>query len=149
VLEARRCISYLTIESRQVPPAELRGVLGDHLFGCDECQRVCPHNQGLAAPPEVSTAPFVTHARWAHLGLADVVGLDEPRWREVSQGTALKRAGRVGLARNALLVAAHRLRRGDPKAAEVLALGCSHDDPDVAELARQELARARRRRPLS
>jgi len=149
VLDPRRCIAYLTIESRTAPPAALRDRLGEHLFGCDDCQTVCPHNHGLEPPAPETTAPFAALARWTTLGLADLVTLDEAGFREVAQGSPVKRAGRVGLARNAVLLAAHRRRHGDAAAAEVLRLAAAHDDPDVAALARQALDSGRRRRPLS
>ncbi len=111
VLDPRRCVSYWTIEQPEAPPEDLREAIGEHFFGCDDCQDVCPFNRA-APPPEETTEPFRPHARWRELDLAALAGLPEARWEEVAEGTPLRRAGRGGLARNAALVAANRLRRG-------------------------------------
>jgi epoxyqueuosine reductase len=137
VLDPRRCISYLTIEQRGAPPEELREAVGEHLFGCDECQEVCPFNR-TAPPPEAETAPFRPLARWAEISLTALTALPEDRWEEVASGTPLRRAGRGGLARNAALVAANRLRRGEGGEDErrALAAAADHDDPAAREIAR-------------
>jgi epoxyqueuosine reductase len=111
VLDPRRCVSYWTIEQPDAPPPELREAVGEHLFGCDACQEVCPFNK--AAPPdEARTGPFRPLARWAELGLADLVELSPEQWEGVASGSPIYRAGRAGMARNAALVAATRLSRG-------------------------------------
>jgi epoxyqueuosine reductase len=136
VLDPRRCIAYLTIEQREAPPEELREAIGEHLFGCDDCQDVCPFNR--AAPPSAEkTAPFAPHPRWSEIGLEDLVGLDEAGWNEAALGTPIHRAGRAGMARNALVLAANRLRR-DPEDAEarrVVERAREHDDAMVRDLA--------------
>ncbi|MFO0761010.1 MAG: tRNA epoxyqueuosine(34) reductase QueG [Byssovorax sp.] len=141
VLDARRCISYLTIEQPDPPPDELRGAIGDRLFGCDVCQEVCPYNRTAPASAE-KTAPFTPHARWGELGLDDLVGLDEARFSEVALGTPLRRAGRAGIARDAVIVAEHRLRRdpGDAEAARAIERARDHDDPAVRALVRGDRA---------
>lgn len=116
VLDPRRCIAYLTIEQREPPNEELREAIGEHLFGCDDCQEACPWNR-TAPPPAARTAPFHPHARWADLGLDDLTRLDEALWAEISVGTPLRRPGRHGIERNAAIVAENRLRR-DPNDAE-------------------------------
>jgi epoxyqueuosine reductase len=136
VLDPRRCIAYLTIEQREAPPEELREAIGEHLFGCDDCQDVCPFNR--AAPPSAEkTAPFTPHPRWSEIGLGDLVGLDEAGWNEAALGTPLHRAGRSGLARNAALVAVNRLRRApdDAAAGRAVELAREHDDPMVRGIA--------------
>jgi epoxyqueuosine reductase len=136
VLDPRRCIAYLTIEQREAPPEELREAIGEHLFGCDDCQDVCPFNRTAAPPPE-RTAPFHPHARWGELGLDDLVSLDEARWTVVATGTPLRRPGRRGIARNAVIVARSRLRRdpADTEARRALERAREHDDPAVRALA--------------
>jgi epoxyqueuosine reductase len=135
VLDPRRCIAYLTIEQKAAPPLELREAIGEHLFGCDDCQAACPYNRAAAPKPE-RTAPFHPHARWGELGLDDLARLDEDRFAELTVGTPLRRAGRAGLARNAVVVADNRLRRDpdDRVARAALAAGRAHDDPMVRSL---------------
>jgi epoxyqueuosine reductase len=137
VVDPRRCIAYLTIEQTEAPPEELRAAVGEHFFGCDDCQDVCPFNR-TAPPPEEATAPFRPLPRWAELDLAGLAALPEDRWKEVAEGTPLKRAGRGGLARNAALVAANRLGRGKGGDDErrALALAAEHDDPAARTVAR-------------
>ena len=138
VLDARRCISYATIERRAVDPAGLRPVQGRQLFGCDECQQVCPFNL-VAPPPAADTAPFRPLPRWSHRRLLDLVQLTRSGWPELSSGSPLRRATRVGLARNALLVAAHRYRLGHPDMSRVLEAGLGHDDRRIRQLATELL----------
>ena len=136
VLDPRRCIAYLTIEQREAPPEELREAIGEHLFGCDDCQDVCPFNR--AAPPSAEkTAPFAPHPRWSEIGLEDFAGLDEAGWSEAALGTPIHRAGRAGMARNAVVVAANRLRRDpeDVAALRVVEKARGHDDAMVRDLA--------------
>lgn len=136
VLDPRRCIAYLTIEQREAPPEELREAIGEHLFGCDDCQDVCPFNRAAPPSPE-KTAPFAPHPRWSELGLDDLAGLDEAGWNDAALGTPLHRAGRAGIARNAVVVAASRLRR-DPEDAEArraVDRAGAHDDAMVRDLA--------------
>ena len=108
VLDARRCISYLTIEAPGAPEAGLREATGEHLFGCDVCQDVCPFNR-TAPPPLERTRGFHPHPRWQVADVDAFVAMDEAAWDEASLGSPLRWAGRAGLARNAALVAASRL----------------------------------------
>jgi epoxyqueuosine reductase len=142
VLDPRRCLAYVTIEDRGAPPEPLREAAGDHLFGCDVCQEVCPWNR-TAPPDEATTAPFRPLERWATLGLDDLAALPEERWAEVAGGSPLHRAGRGGLARNAALVAAGRLRRGEGGSAERRTVDAAavHDDPAAREVAAWALER--------
>jgi epoxyqueuosine reductase len=109
VMDARRCLSYLTIESRSAIPAEFASAVGDHLYGCDVCQDVCPWNVRFAKP-EPSDAALAARA-W--LETADTVALagellamDEATYRERFRGSAMKRAKLTGLQRNASAVLA-------------------------------------------
>jgi len=140
VLDARRCVSYLTIESRELPTPELEARLGTQLFGCDDCQSVCPFNRTRPAGPS-ATRPFAPLDRWSSTELRALLELDEAGFVALTQGSPLHRAGRTGLARNALLVARARLRR-DPVELEARALveaAHHHDDPLVRELASRPL----------
>jgi epoxyqueuosine reductase len=108
VLDAGKCISTATIEQRGPIPVELRAPVSEHLFGCDVCQEVCPHN--AKRRPEGALADrHAPHARWAELRLEDLatIGLPEgPVFEEIAVGTPLSRAGPEGIARNACLALA-------------------------------------------
>jgi epoxyqueuosine reductase len=136
VLDPRRCVSYLTIEHRSAIPAPLREGVGAHLFGCDDCQTVCPFNAGTGprAPLDPGDGdPFAPLERWSRLRLQDCLALDETSWRAAAEGTPLKRAGRSGLARNAAIVLGNR---GDAAALPALReAAAAHDDPMVREAA--------------
>lgn len=102
VLDARRCISYLTIEHRGELPAEMAGRLHGWVFGCDVCQEVCPWNRKAAGPRDPALAPP------GPLGtLADLATVDEDAFRMRFRGSAVRRARREGLRRNAALALAH------------------------------------------
>lgn len=102
-LDARRCISYLTIEHEGAIAEDLRATMGDWLFGCDACQDVCPFNRA-ALPSAQSTLAFRRDARHAELGAEDFLALDEHNFDRLTGGSPLRRAGREGLARNAAIV---------------------------------------------
>ena len=141
-LDPRRCLSYLSIELQAAPPESLRAGFEERLFGCDVCQDVCPFN---ARPPaSAPPPPFQPLPRWGASGLASLVALDEAAWQGVAEGTPLKRSGRAGLARNAVLVAAGRLGRSqgglpeaeaETDARAAVAAGLAHDDASVREVA--------------
>lgn len=102
-LDARRCISYLTIEHRGAIDDSLRRPIGDWLFGCDVCQEVCPWNRH--APPAQDAA---FSAAVPPGPPEELVAMTDQEFRERFRGTALKRARRAGLARNAAIVLANR-----------------------------------------
>ncbi len=146
VLDARRCISYLTIEASGAPAEPLREATGEHLFGCDVCQEVCPFNR-TGAPPLDRTRGFHPHPRWQEIDVDAFVAMDEARWDEVSLGSPLRRAGRAGIARNAVLVAASRLANGATgpaadRAERAISLAERHDGEAVREVARWARERA-------
>ena len=107
-LDARRCISYLTIEHRAagVPP-EYQAAVGDWLYGCDVCQDVCPHNRKAPASADPALQPrFPTGT----LNVDDVAGWTDDDYRTRLRGSAMKRTKLPMLQRNARLVAANLTR---------------------------------------
>jgi len=102
VIDARRCISYLTIELRGPIPRELRPGVGNRVFGCDICQEVCPWNAQFARPgEEAAYSPRVETDGPRLVDLAErLLGLDEPGFRSLFRGSAVRRARRDGLLRN-------------------------------------------------
>ena len=100
-LDARKCISYLTIELKGAIPHKLRPGLGEWLFGCDVCQQVCPWNHRTPVSPVHDFAPAPGLNPAALVGLFD---LDEEAFRRRFRHTSLWRAGRRGLLRNAAVV---------------------------------------------
>ncbi|MFD1952330.1 tRNA epoxyqueuosine(34) reductase QueG [Sphingomonas arantia] len=121
-LDARRCISYLTIEHKGPIPHEFRAAIGNRLYGCDDCLAVCPWNKFAASA--AANRAFHTRAELAAPAIADILQLDDAAFREVFSGSPIKRIGRNRMIRNALIVAGN----GDGRALrEVLAL---LDDPD-------------------
>ncbi len=102
ILDASRCISYLTIELRGDIPADLRPFVGDWILGCDVCQEVCPWNRFAQATKEPAFAP-----RYAALDLSELAAMSEESFRARFSHSAIRRARRAGLARNAAVVAAN------------------------------------------
>mgnify|MGYP000895500400 CR=1 FL=1 len=100
VLDARRCLAYLTIEHRGDIPEEFQPFVGERFFGCDACQEVCPFNAS-SRPQTANTSPFEPHPRWASTTLADVEALTEATFPAFAEGSPLYRAGVEGLTRNA------------------------------------------------
>ncbi|GIW92486.1 MAG: epoxyqueuosine reductase [Pirellulaceae bacterium] len=101
VMDATRCISYLTIELREMIPEALRAAVGDWVFGCDVCQEVCPWNRRSKPPDDPAYFPVTDLAPLELTGLFD---LDEEQFRRRFGHTPLARAGRAGLLRNAAIV---------------------------------------------
>ncbi len=107
VMDARRCISYLTIESRSPLPEGLRESLGEHLYGCDICQDVCPWNVrfAIAPPAEGPLAPRPALSGSDARGLArEWLALDDAAYRAGFRDSAMTRAKLAGLQRNARAV---------------------------------------------
>jgi epoxyqueuosine reductase len=105
VLDARRCISYLTIEQRGWVERSLRALMGNWVFGCDVCQAVCPWQRFAIQTQE--SAFFPLEADRAAPPLADLLALDEASFAQRFAGSAVVRAGRDQLVRNACLAAAN------------------------------------------
>lgn len=140
VLDPRRCVAYLTIEHRDAIDEPLREGVGPRLFGCDDCQTICPFNAGSRAKPTVAVdARFEADPRWASASLHDLVALDDAAFGTLAQGSPVRRATRIGLARNAALVMGNR---GDRNDLEVLARARDgHDSAIVREAAAWAIAK--------
>ena len=115
-LDARRCISYLTIELKGAIPLELRPQMGDWVFGCDICQQVCPWNQRFAqSAPDPAFAPREGDA---HPWLAQVLAMDVSTFNQRFKDSPVRRAKRRGYLRNAAVALGNQR---SPAAVPVLA----------------------------
>jgi len=103
VVDAQRCISYLTIEHRGPIAREFRTAIGNRIYGCDDCLAVCPWNK--FAQSAAANRAFAARAELAAPDLADLLGLDDAGFRAVFAGSPIKRIGRNRLLRNALIAA--------------------------------------------
>jgi len=135
-LDARRCISYLTIEHAGPVPEDLRPALGNRIYGCDDCLAVCPWNKFAAAA--ATNRAFLPRAELAAPRLGDLLALDDAAFRRLFSGSPVKRIGRSRFVRNCLYAAGNS---ADP--AHVPQVCALADDPDpvVADAARWALAR--------
>jgi epoxyqueuosine reductase len=136
VVDARLCISHHTIEHRGPIPGALRPAHGTWLFGCDDCQEVCPWNKFARQPGDPAFAPRTEQA--APL-LAEILALGEQDFRARFEGTPLMRPGRIGLARSAAVVLGNlRSTQGVPALARAL---CEDPSPVVRAHAAWALGR--------
>ena len=103
VLDARRCVSYLTIELKGWIPAELRPLMGNWVYGCDVCQDVCPFNRFAAPTAEAAFRPDTWDT--AAPPLLDLLALDEESFARRFAGSPVRRIGRARLVRNACVAA--------------------------------------------
>jgi epoxyqueuosine reductase len=135
-LDARRCISYLTIEHRGAIPLELRPLIGNRIFGCDDCQLVCPWNRHAQLTTEADFAPRhdLDHAR-----LVELFAWTEDEWRQRTEGMALRRAGYTGWLRNIAVALGNAPTTGAVVAA--LRSRADHDEALVREHVAWALAR--------
>jgi len=124
-LDARRCISYLTVELRDWIPPELREAVGDRLFGCDACQQACPYNRQTPAAAE---AGFRPDEGMNPVEPAELFTLDEAAFRGRFRHTPLWRPGRQGILRNAAIVLGNRPHG---PALTTLVLGLNDAQPQV------------------
>lgn len=140
VLDARRCIAYLTIEHRGAIPAALRRSMGNWIFGCDECQQVCPWVITHSKPGRQRFLRFDSNSCAPRL--VEVMALDEAGFRERFAGTPVMRAGRRGLLRNAAVALGNG---GDPEALAALAQAARDADPLVSGHAAWAIRQIRRK----
>jgi epoxyqueuosine reductase len=144
LVDARRCISYLTIEHGGAIPPDLRPSIGNRIYGCDDCQLVCPWNKfARRAPlPDFDPRPGLTGA-----ALVDLFAWDEAEFLRRTEGSAIRRIGHASWLRNiavALGNALAALTPGDPRRAPLttaLAARITHPDPLVREHVRWALER--------
>ncbi|HYU17310.1 MAG TPA: tRNA epoxyqueuosine(34) reductase QueG [Chloroflexota bacterium] len=125
VLDANRCISYLTIEHRGPIAPELRPSIGDHVFGCDICQEVCPWNR---ANRSLIWPELLGDERSAWPLLVDLLDLDDDGFQRRFKGTPITRAKRRGLLRNAAVALGNQAR---PETVPVLARALADPEPLV------------------
>ncbi len=137
-LDARRCISYLTIEHAGPIPHEFRPAIGNRIYGCDDCLAVCPWNKFAAAAR--ANRAFVPRAELAAPDLADLLALDNAGFRQVFAGSPIKRIGRDRMVRNACIAAGNS---GDPKLVASLSPLATDSSPVVAEAAAWAISRLR------
>jgi epoxyqueuosine reductase len=147
VLDARRCISYLTIELRGNIPEEFREAMGRHVFGCDICQDVCPFNRKAPKTEVTEFEPrrsaaeeslFAPRTEW-------LAGMSEEEYRMAFRGSAVKRAKWKGLVRNACIALGNAsFQRGTAqhaRAVELLRRLSDFEDAAIAESAQWALRR--------
>ncbi|MCP5151542.1 MAG: tRNA epoxyqueuosine(34) reductase QueG [Chromatiales bacterium] len=139
-LDARRCISYLTIELRGAIPVELRASIGNRIFGCDDCQLVCPWNRFARSARLPDLAP---RGGLDAPALTDLMAWDEAEFDARTRGSALRRVGHTGWLRNVAVA----LGNAPPSTAarEALAARADHHSAMVREHVAWALARQRAR----
>lgn len=170
VMDATRCISYLTIEHRGEIPEELRPLMGNRIYGCDICQEVCPWNVRFAqvATERDYVARLAWEAEWDRdpndpeddgpteafipttdgPALVDLMKMSEDEWDAFTRGSAIRRAGYSGMRRNVAIALGNWLAESDTPDAEavgVLVAALSDEDRAVAEAAAVGLVVLQRR----
>jgi epoxyqueuosine reductase len=140
ILDSNRCISYLTIELKGSIPLELRPLLGNWIYGCDECQEVCPWVRRYSRPASEAFLRF--DPDWSVPPLVDLMQLDEAQFRARFKGTPLLRTKRRGLLRN---VAVALGNWGNPQALLVLEQALQDPEPLIREHAQWALEQIKSR----
>lgn len=135
-IDARRCISYLTIEHKGPIPEEFRAALGNRIYGCDDCLAVCPWNKFAQAAARAKA--FLPRAELVAPRLADLLALDDAGFRQMLSGSPIKRIGRGRFIRNCLYAAGNS---GDGALVPAVQALLADEDEVVAEAARWALAR--------
>ena len=129
-IDARRCISYLTIEHDGAIPPELRKPMGNRIYGCDDCLAVCPWNR--FADAAAANRAFLPRAELAAPRLADLLALDDAAFREMFAGSPIKRIGVKRMIRTCLIAAGNS---GAPSLVAAVRRHLGDDDPVIAEAA--------------
>ncbi|WP_324809397.1 tRNA epoxyqueuosine(34) reductase QueG [Sphingomonas sp. LY29] len=138
-VDARKCISYLTIEYPGPIPHEFREAMGNRIYGCDDCLAVCPWNR-FAEQAQANIA-FHPRAELVAPALADLLKLDDASFREMFSGSPIKRIGVARMTRNCLIAAGNS---GDTGLVEVVTPHLASDDPVVADAAHWAVERLQR-----
>ena len=136
LVDARRCISYLTIEHAGPIPHEFREAMGNRIYGCDDCLAVCPWNR-FASEAQANKA-FAPRAELVAPALADLLALDDASFRELFSGSPIKRIGIARMTRNCLIAAGNS---GNAALRPAIERHLGSDDPVVAEAAKWALER--------
>jgi epoxyqueuosine reductase len=131
LVDARRCISYLTIEHAGPIPHEFRAAIGNRIYGCDDCLAVCPWNR-FASEAQANKA-FTPRPELIAPSLADLLALDDASFRELFSGSPIKRIGVNRLIRNCLIAAGNS---GDPALRPSVERHVGSDDPVIADAAK-------------
>ena len=138
-IDARRCISYLTIEHDGPIPEQFREAVGNRIYGCDDCLAACPWNRFAVAAR--ANAAFLPRAELTAPPLADLLQLDDAGFREMFAGSPIKRIGRNRMIRNCLIAAGNS---GDSGMAPAVKPHLADPDSVVAEAAQWALDRLQR-----
>lgn len=138
-LDARRCISYLTIEHGGPIPLELRPLMANRIYGCDDCQLICPWNKFAkkSALPDFDAREGLTGR-----ALAALFAWTEDEFLRHTEGSPIRRIGHERWLRNIAVALGNALRAGEPGAAEALATRAAHESPLVREHVAWALAQA-------
>ena len=130
-IDARRCISYLTIEHDGPIPEEFRAAIGNRIYGCDDCLAACPWNRFADAAS--ANRAFLPRAELAAPRLVDMLALDGASFRELFAGSPIKRIGVKRMIRNCLIAAGNS---GDAELLPSVERHSGDPDPVIAEAAR-------------
>jgi epoxyqueuosine reductase len=136
LVDARRCISYLTIEHAGPIPHEFREAIGNRIYGCDDCLAVCPWNR-FASAAQANKA-FAPRPELVAPALADLLALDDAGFRELFSGSPIKRIGVSRMTRNCLIAAGNS---GDAGLRPAIEQHLDSDDPVVADAAKWAIER--------
>ncbi|MGB3471714.1 MAG: tRNA epoxyqueuosine(34) reductase QueG [Erythrobacter sp.] len=136
VIDARRCISYLTIEHKGAIPHEFREALGNRIYGCDDCLAVCPWNK--FAQSAHAAREFLPRAELVSPRLDELLALDDAGFRKLFSGSPIKRIGRDRFVRNCLYAAGNS---GDAALIGPVEVLTEDPDPAVADAAQWALKR--------
>ncbi len=137
ILDSNKCISYLTIEHKGAIPEHLRSLMGNWIYGCDECQSVCPWVKKFSAPP-TSTAYAELDPDIAAPSLLELIALDARGFNARFKGYPMKRTKRRGVLRNVTIALGNS---GRPEAVPALERALNDEEPLVVEHARWALSR--------